>query len=194
MSESVGSVLPISWFERPATEVAQALIGCFLCADHPKVRLLITETESYPGPYDQATARHLSRRRHSEQMTSAGGVWYVYPVYGVHYMLNLVTGEAGSPQSVLIRAACDPSVNNKTCAGPAKLTRFLGVDKKLSGKKVAPASGLWIERGCAVSKAELSVGPRIGIGYAGADADLPLRFGLKNHPSLSKPFAKRDWF
>jgi DNA-3-methyladenine glycosylase len=189
MSASVKSVLPLSWFERSASCVARDLIGSYLCSAEPGVRLLITETESYPGPHEQATALHLTRRRHSEQMKSRGGVWYVYPVYGVHLMLNLVTGAAGEAQSVLIRAAFDPAAEaHKLCAGPAKLSNYLSVSKGLSGQPITPESGLWIERGELIGDKSLSIGSRIGIDYAGADAALPLRFGLKNHPSLSKKF------
>ena len=191
MSASAKSVLPLSWFKRPASQVARDLIGSYLCSAELGARLLITETESYPGPHDQATALHLSRRRHSEQMRSAGGVWYVYPVYGVHLMLNLVTAEAGEPQSVLIRAAFDPAAETpKLCAGPAKLSKHLSVSKALSGQPIAPSSGLWIECGEPIKDENLSIGSRVGIDYAGADAALPLRFGLKNHPSLSKNFTK----
>ena len=104
-------------------------------------------------------------------MYGPGGVWYVYLCYGVHEMLNLVVGPRDWPAAVLIRGAAG-------CPGPGRLTRSLGIDRRLNGVPVHPASGLWIEdRGVRVPRRLVQVTSRIGVDYAGPVwAKKPWRF------------------
>jgi DNA-3-methyladenine glycosylase len=101
------------------------------------------------------------------------GRWYVFFNYGVHWMLNAVTGERGHAAAVLLRGV-------DGVIGPGRLTRKFGVDKTLYGKAIAPASGLWIEdRGIRVPRRVLRRSPRIGIDYAGPVwAKKPYRFHI----------------
>jgi DNA-3-methyladenine glycosylase len=94
-------------------------------------------------------------------MYGPGGVWYVYLCYGVHEMLNLVTGPRDRPAAVLIRGVVGAN-------GPGRLTKALKIDRRLNGALAAPASGLWIEdRGVRAPRGAILATPRIGVAYAG---------------------------
>lgn len=104
-------------------------------------------------------------------MYGAPGMLYVYFVYGLHWMLNVVTGPEDYPAAVLIRAAGG-------FAGPAKLTRALAIDGELNGRMGNRSSGLWFERGQPGEK--IIATPRIGVAYAGPRwSSRKLRFLLK---------------
>ena len=113
-------------------------------------------------------------------MFGPAGNWYVYFIYGMYWMLNIVTGEVGSPQAVLFRAAGDYT-------GPGKLCRELAIDKRLSGAVAEPASGLWIEdRGIIVPDGSILTTTRIGVDYAGHWARRLLRFYIRNNAYVSR--------
>jgi DNA-3-methyladenine glycosylase len=161
-------------WHRPAQVVAPALLGRWLCrrgADGVVTRWRITEVEAYCGPRDLAShaARGVTAR--TRVMFGPPGVWYVYLCYGVHWMLNLVTGPEGYPAAVLLRGV-------EGARGPGRLTRALGVDKALNGAACAPASGLWIEGlGERPAGRRRRRGPRIGVDYAGPRwAAMPYRW------------------
>lgn len=203
------SVLEPSWFVRPTCVVAADLIGKILCrqlidSDGKKktLRMRISETEAYIGEGDAACHAHAGTRTpRTEIMYSEGGVFYVYLTYGIHHMLNLVSGTAESPEAVLIRAgfltddsarlideqllSADKQLTDpKQFAGPGKLTKRLQIDRELYGAPIMPASGLWVEDdGC---QPQVSLRPRIGIDYAGTAKDWLLRYVWTDHPSLSK--------
>lgn len=136
-----------------------------------RVALRITETEAYHGETDRACHASRGRTLRTDVMYSAGGVWYVYLCYGIHEMLNLVTGPAGFPAAVLIRGV-------EGLSGPGRLTKGLGVDRRLNAKPAEPGSGLHLEDdGFVVPKRAMRSGPRIGVDYAGpAWARKPWRF------------------
>jgi DNA-3-methyladenine glycosylase len=105
-------------------------------------------------------------------MFGPAGFWYVYFIYGIHWMLNVVTDDVDHPAAVLIRGAGQ-------WHGPARLTRALGIDKSFNGTAAAPASGLWIEdRGVIVPRGHVRRTRRIGVDYAGLWAAKPYRFLL----------------
>lgn len=162
----------------------------------------ISETEAYIGEGDAACHAHAGTRTpRTEVMYSEGGVFYVYLTYGIHHMLNLVSGTAESPEAVLIRAgfltddsarlideqllSADKQLTDpKQFAGPGKLTKRLQIDRELYGAPIMPASGLWVEDdGC---QPPVSLRPRIGIDYAGTAKDWLLRYVWTDHVSLSK--------
>jgi DNA-3-methyladenine glycosylase len=162
------------FFNRDARVVARALLGNYLVRRiRGKIsRYKIIETEAYLGPYDLAShARHGKTPRNTP-MFGPPGFWYVYFTYGMHYMLNIVTGEDGKPSAVLIRGI-------EESVGPGRLTKKLGIDKKLNAKKASKISGLWIEdRGGEISSRHIKRTPRIGIAYAGQWAEKPYRYIL----------------
>ena len=182
-------IQPPVWFTQPTTVLAAALIGCVLCRRLPDgqiIRARISETEAYIGHADPACHAHLGRRTtRTEAMFAEGGILYVYLTYGIHYMLNLVSHQAGEPEAVLIRAAFIEGGDPRALAGPGKLTKALHIDKTLYGLSITPDTGLWIEDdGC---RPPVSVRPRIGIDYAGDAKHWLLRYVWMRHESLSKP-------
>ena len=209
MSTASSTVLEPDWFTRPTCVVAADLIGKVLCrqltdrdGQQKTLRMRISETEAYIGQDDPACHSHAgTRTARTEIMYEQGGVFYVYLTYGVHHMLNLISGSIESPESVLIRAGflTDDSdrlieeqqlspdkqfTHPKQFAGPGKLTKRLQIDRDLYGKPVSPISEVWIEDdGC---QPPVSLRPRIGIDYAGDAKDWLLRYIWTDHPSLSK--------
>lgn len=208
-SQVVSSVLEPSWFARPTCVVAADLIGKVLCREltdsdgqQKILRMRISETEAYIGEGDAACHAHAGTRTpRTEIMYHVGGVFYVYLTYGIHHMLNLVSGPAESPEAVLIRAGFltedsarfedKPLLEThkqqnpiKQLAGPGKLTKGLQIDRTLYGQPIAPTSMLWVEDdGC---QPPVSLRPRIGIDYAGEAKEWLLRYIWTDHPSLSK--------
>ena len=205
-------ILKPVWFSRPTCVVAADLIGKVLCRQltdsdgkQKILRMRISETEAYIGEGDAACHAHAgTRTARTEIMYNQGGVFYVYLTYGIHHMLNLVSGPAESPEAVLIRAGfftedserlldeqllsadkpLSPLKEIKQLAGPGKLTKHLQINRDLYGEPITPASEVWIEDdGC---QPPISLRPRIGIDYAGEAKDWLLRYIWTDHPSLSK--------
>jgi DNA-3-methyladenine glycosylase len=176
-------VLDADFFAQPALVVARQMLGKYLVRRMPDgdVALPILETEAYVGPHDLACHAAKGCTPRTAVMFGPPGVWYVYFVYGIHWMLNVVTGEEGYPSAVLLRGAGPWN-------GPAKLTKALHIDKQLNGQPAVPESGLWIEdRGERISAARISKTPRIGVDYAGVWAAKPYRFVVDE----AKPTARR---
>ena len=208
-SQAASIVLEPSWFARPTCVVAADLIGKVLCRElidsdgqQKILRMRISETEAYIGEGDAACHAHAGTRTpRTEIMYHIGGVFYVYLTYGIHHMLNLVSGPTESPEAVLIRAGfliegsarlmneqlldVNKQLNHiKQLAGPGKLTKGLQIDRTLYGKPITPASKVWVEDdGC---QPLVSLRPRIGIDYAGDAKEWLLRYIWTDHPSLSK--------
>jgi len=168
------------FFERPATEVAPDILGKFLVrrVNGLENALIITEVEAYEGTGDRASHAHRGVTERNKIMFGPPGVWYVYFVYGMHWMLNIVTGTDGHPSAVLIRSTGNIS-------GPGRLTKDLGIDKALNGKESSRDSGLWIEdRGISVEREKIERTPRIGVSYAGPYwSGKKYRFILENNRS-----------
>lgn len=122
---------------------------------------LLTEVEAYDSELDLACHASKGRTTRTDVLYRAGGIWYVYLCYGIHEMLNLVTGPAGHPAAVLIRGVA--GIN-----GPGRLTKRLRIDRVLNGRPAAPASGLFVaDTGVVVSPRRIVATPRIGVDYAG---------------------------
>jgi DNA-3-methyladenine glycosylase len=167
--------IPTEIFQRKNTvTLARGLLGQVLVRrrqDGSETRHVITETEAYHGAADLACHASKGRTKRTDVMFRPGGVWYVYLCYGVHEMLNLVTGPEGFPSAVLIRGV-------RGANGPGRLTKALGIGRALNGLPVAPETGLWIEPGeFRVPASRIRVTPRIGVDYAGPEwAAKPWRF------------------
>lgn len=157
-------VLTTRFFQRPAPIVAQELLGKFLIRrikNNKKIALMITETEAYSGPRDRASHAFKKSAKKSQVMFRNGGRWYVYFVYGCHWMLNIITDRDSYPSAVLIRGI--DKLN-----GPGKLTKSLKIDKSFNDKIASRKNNLWIEdRDIKIKQSKILKLPRIGIGYAG---------------------------
>ena len=165
-------VLEPSFFDRRADSVARELLGCWLIvqrANQHQEKHRIFEAEAYLGPQDLACHGRMGPTRRNRTMFGPAGYWYVYLCYGMHWMLNVVTGREGLPAAVLLRGVGETE-------GPGRLTKMLGVTKQYDGKRLEPISGLWIERGDGVPQRQIQRTPRIGVSYAKHWADKPLRY------------------
>ncbi|MBX4211045.1 DNA-3-methyladenine glycosylase [Candidatus Parcubacteria bacterium] len=170
-------ILEKEFFERPAEVVSKDLIGKYIVRrlSGKTVRLLITETEAYVGPHDLACHASKGRTQRTEGLFGEAGRFYVYFVYGMHYLLNIVTNEKDYPAGVLIRGA-------REITGPARLTKFLTINKSFYGKRAIPKTGLWFEEGDGEEKFKIKKTPRIGVDFAGPIwSKKLLRFVLQIH-------------
>ena len=156
--------------------LARWLLGKLLVRSTPESRtaLMITEVEAYDGERDLACHASKGRTKRTEVMYQAGGVWYVYLCYGMHEMLNLVTGPAGYPAAVLIRGVSG-------APGPGRLTKRLRIGRQLNGQLAQPHCGLHLEdNGVQIPRRMLKSGPRVGVDYAGPVwAAKPWRFWVE---------------
>lgn len=166
--------LPSSFFARDALEVARELIGAYL--RHGPVTLRITEVEAYRWPGDSANHCHRGRTARNAAMWGHPGRAYMYLCYGIHHMLNLVTGPEGHGAAVLIRAAEPVRGLDEIKArrggregptlltGPGKLAAALGLDLGFDHHPLTEPGGLEVLPGA--PPARLAFGPRVGIDYA----------------------------
>jgi DNA-3-methyladenine glycosylase len=123
--------------------------------------LMITEVEAYDSERDLACHASRGRTPRTDTLYCAGGVWYVYLVYGMHHMLNLVTGPEGYPAAVLIRGI-------DSISGPGRITRTLEIGRNFNGVAASPTAGLHLEdRGVDIPRRLIRSTPRIGVEYAG---------------------------
>ena len=192
-SESGG--LPGTFFRRPADQVARDLLGHRLVSTLGGVRTSgrIVETEAYLGPEDPAShaATRQGRTDRNAPMFGPGGTSYVYFIYGMHWCFNVVTGEVGEPQAVLIRAL-EPEEGLRTMgerrgregdltSGPARLCQALDITGEWNGHPLSDPP-LRILPGKPVPSDQVAISGRIGIRQA---RDWPLRYFLPHHPHLS---------
>jgi DNA-3-methyladenine glycosylase len=148
---------------RDTVKLARWLLGKVLVRTDRSGRReeVICEVEAYHGESDRACHASKGRTKRTDVLYRSGGVWYVYLCYGVHEMLNLVTGPEGHPAAVLIRGVAGVT-------GPGRLTRAFGIDRALNGLPAEPGSGLHLEdQGCRVPPRLVTAGPRVGVAYAG---------------------------
>lgn len=156
-------ILEPDFFRRDTLAVAKELLGKFLVKNEKRgetLCFLITEVEAYDGPEDKASHASRGRTPRTEVMFWEGGYFYIYLVYGMHFMLNIVTGDRDYPAAILIRGTREVS-------GPGRLTKKLGVDKSWDRNRVHPDSGLWVEdRGVKFKSSEITTALRVGVDYA----------------------------
>ena len=167
------TILKNKFFNRPVLEVAPELLGKYLVRRFPRGKIsayMITETEAYDGEKDLANHAKNGRTERTEIMYGEAGHWYVYLCYGMHFMLNIVTGPKDYPAAVLIRGL-------SKLDGPGIITQELAIKKDMNGKISLPEYGLWIEdRGMKIPKKNIVRTSRIGVEYAGKWAKKPYRF------------------
>jgi DNA-3-methyladenine glycosylase len=174
-----------SFFHQDAIKLARALIGTILVhrVRGKEYRARIVETEAYLGPDDLASHSSKGRTKRTEVMFGPAGHAYVYLIYGMYDMFNIVAGKTGKAQAVLIRAAEPLDDWQADLSGPGKLTRSLKITRSyhsmdLCGDRLYLLSGSRIRPRIKRSK-------RIGIGYAKEWKDTLLRFYDTDSPAVS---------
>jgi len=182
--------------------ISRALLGKVLVTelDGERTAGIIVETEAYAGPHDRACHAYLHRNtKRTAPMFLQGGVAYVYLIYGIYNLFNVVTHDAGEPYAVLVRAieplegtevmlrrrhmdALKPALT----AGPGVLTIAMGITRALTGHSLQGPE-LWIEdRGIRVPETDIVAGTRVGVAYAQEDAFLPYRFSIRGNSYVSR--------
>lgn len=198
----MNKILSQRFFNRSALIVARELLGKFLVRRYrgQEIALMITETEAYEGPQDKASHASRGKTERNKIMFGEAGRWYVYFTYGMHWMLNIVTGPKDYPAAVLIREAVLLPISSfflsfessnrhsnilqnvrmsEKIDGPARLTKYLKIDRKFNGRPADKKTGLWIEdRSVKIKPSQIKRAKRIGVDYAGKWADKLYRFGI----------------
>jgi len=186
-----------TFYDQPTLQLAESLLGQILVKVTEKGTSsgAIVETEAYLGEEDQAAHSYKKRRtKRTAIMFQAPGHAYIYQMH-THRLVNVVSGEEGNPQAVLIRAV-EPltgielmkkrrpvdKMTNLT-SGPGKLTKALGITMEDYGRKLFEPP-LFIAKGKPME--EISRGTRIGIDNSGEARDYPYRFWVKGNPYVSR--------
>ena len=149
------------FFGRDVLEVAPDLVGKILVRrlpDGTELRERIAETEAYRGEEDKGCHAAKGRTKRTELLYGESGVIYVYLCYGMHWLMNVITGEKDQPQGVLLRAG-------EHYDGPAKLTRNMKIDGSFNGVHLLGNEEIWFEDDG--KRPEIKTAPRVGIDYAG---------------------------
>ncbi len=195
--------LPPEFYLRDTVEVAQDLIGRYLVREILGGRLAcrITETEAYCGPADPACHSYRKAARkggRTNVMYEAGGLAYIYLIYGMYCCFNVVTRPKGEPEAVLIRSARPilglprmaenrgmEAVREKALlTGPGKLCQGMEISRELYGEPLW-GEKLWLCEGEPVPAEAIAATPRINVDYAGEAAGWPWRFVERESPFLS---------
>ena len=160
--------LDYDFYHRPCLEVARDLVGKVLVCGENCLR--ISETEAYIGESDTACHAHKGKTKRTEVMYMQAGTIYIYLCYGVHWLLNIVTGEENQPEAVLVRACVDAE-------GPGRLTKKLGITGELNRQSIC-GDVLYVEDDG--FNCDVTTDKRVGIGYASQeDQDRLWRFKMQ---------------
>jgi DNA-3-methyladenine glycosylase len=181
--------------------IAKELLGKILVTQIDGVRTSgrIVETEAYNGVVDRASHAFGGRRTNrSEHIYGGPGTVYVYFVYGLHYLFNVVTNKKDTPHAILIRAleplegvdymlkrVGKPIADYTLTKGPGNLARALGISKMHTGGSLFSEEIFIEDDGLRYKKDQIVITHRIGVDYAGTDAQLPYRFIVKGNPYIS---------
>jgi DNA-3-methyladenine glycosylase len=186
----MGNTVNRSFFRRDAADVAKDLLGCVLV--HGDMQGRIVETEAYYGEDDPASHAYQGMTERNEVMFGPAGVSYIYICYGIHQMLNITTGQEGTPEAVLLRAVepleglqqmrANRGIDDvdSLCDGPGKLCEAFGIDKTHNDIDLT-GGHLHIERG--TREGDIAVDTRIGINEG---TDMELRFYLQGNSHVSR--------
>ncbi|MDX1414186.1 MAG: DNA-3-methyladenine glycosylase [Candidatus Promineifilaceae bacterium] len=196
-----------SFYARPARQVAARLLGKKLVRiwEGERISGLIVETEAYCDGDEPDLACHGDRANNGRPtdrtrvMFGPAGYAYVYFTYGIHWMFNIVSGQKGEANAVLIRAL-QPIEGQESMRffrnrpdheltnGPAKLTQALAIDKSLNGVDLCDGYGpVWVEEGVEVAASQLATGPRIGLGRTPEPwFSIPWRYWIQGNSYVSR--------
>ena len=181
--------------------LAKLLLGKLLVTrfDGELTSGIIVETEAYRGAVDKASHAYGNRRTgRTEIMFASGGSAYVYLCYGIHHLFNVVSGSAGVPHAILIKAiepfegkdimlmrSGKKKWDNGIGSGPGNVTKALGIHTRHSGTSLLGREIFIADNDISFQDTEIVSTPRIGVDYAGEDAALHYRFVVKGHPNVS---------
>ena len=176
-----------TFYRRSATDVAIDLIGCILVHHVGKkiLRARIVETEAYLGPIDLASHASKGRTRRTEVMFGEAGRAYVYFIYGMYDMFNIVVGKKGDAHAVLIRAAEAMEGWEADLAGPGKLAREMKITRAENAADLTGGDIYLL--GEAECRPRIGKSKRIGVDYALHWKDELLRFVDLDSECVSKP-------
>ncbi|MDP4264869.1 MAG: DNA-3-methyladenine glycosylase [Bacteroidota bacterium] len=194
--------LSLEFYQRSnVLQIAKDLLGKILVTEWNGIitSARIVETEAYAGITDKASHAYGARKtKRNEVMYVQGGVAYVYLIYGIHHLFNVVTNRHGTPHAILVRAG-EPlegmeemlkrtgkeKIDYTLTRGPGNLSKALGIHTVHSGTSLLDKSLFIADDGRRYKKKEIASSPRIGVDYAGKDALLPYRFYIKGNPFVS---------
>jgi DNA-3-methyladenine glycosylase len=186
---------------RNVVQIARDLLGKILVTQFDGIRTSgrIVETEAYNGVVDRASHAYGGRRTNrSEHIYGGPGTVYIYIIYGMHHLFNVVTNKKDIPHAILIRAlepieginymlkrVGKPSLDYTLTKGPGNLARALGLSKMHTGGSLFSEEIFIEDDGLRYKKDEILITHRIGVEYAGTDAQLPYRFIVKGNRYVS---------
>lgn len=186
-----------AWFDRPSPEVARDLLGCLLihASADGTVAGRIVEAEAYQGPEDLAAHSSHGRTPRNAVMFGPPGHLYVYFIYGIHHCMNVVCGPDAKPEAVLIRAVALTEglelararrgnvPDHRLASGPGNVARAFGIDRSLNGADLVSGP---VRLAFGSEPDAIVARPRIGVDYAGAWAERPLRFLVPDDRHVSR--------
>jgi DNA-3-methyladenine glycosylase len=184
--------LPRSFYARDTRRVARELLGKVLVHLDGRVRRTarIVETEAYHGPGDGASHARFGPTPRAAIMFGPPGFAYVYLIYGISHCMNVVTGRAGYPSAVLIRAAEPLESCLRAPRGPGNLCRALAIRRETHNGLDLTGSRLFLEDGPRPRERVLAT-PRVNVHYAGPWAERPWRYLLEGNAWVSGPASRR---
>jgi DNA-3-methyladenine glycosylase len=207
MSDHTPAILPPSFYQRHSLTVARELLGCRLVRRLPDGTLLsgrIVETEAYT-PDDPSCHAHRGESPRARSMFQAGGIAYVYLIYGMYYCLNAVTQAASEGAAVLIRAvepldgiaqmigARGTSKVRDLARGPGRLCQAFQIDRGLDGAGLTASAGpLFIQPGDPLANVVIAQTPRIGINVSAAAIAAPWRLIVRENAFVSGTRRQND--
>lgn len=171
--------LPRDFYDRPADLVAPDLLGKIFCVRHRNsiIKCRILETEAYLGREDRACHAHKGLTPRTSVMFGPPGFAYVYLIYGIHHMMNVVTHGEGEPHAVLIRKAEAIFPNKLRLHGPGVLTKSLHISKRHNAADLCGNDLYFLD---APEERRFITSARIGVEYAKEWASKPLRYTISH--------------
>jgi DNA-3-methyladenine glycosylase len=184
--------LPAAFFRKPAVDLARGLLGTILIRRHRGrvFRARVVEAEAYVGAHDLACHAAKGRTARTEVMFGPAGRAYVYLVYGMHHLFNIVAGEEGDPQAVLLRGAVPLDGWEADLSGPGKLARQFHITREHYGLEVT-GDELYFAADPGY-RPDIRSSPRIGVEYSGAWQHELLRFFDANYTDEKGRVRKAD--
>ncbi|MBQ8974980.1 MAG: DNA-3-methyladenine glycosylase [Oscillospiraceae bacterium] len=192
-------ILPREFYMRDTVTVAKELLGQVLVHETNEgvTKGVIVETEAYLGKLDDAAHSYKKSKKRVSVQYEGKGLAYVYMIYGIHYCMNLTSGDTPAPEAILIRAlepveGLDIMARRRgtdrlknLCSGPGKLAKAMDITLDNYGEDLTVPNGLYIERGSPPEKVLAS--KRIGVDYAVNCRDRLWRFTIAGNPFVSAP-------